>query len=42
MGNSQQMRYRAKEVAFNGRNIYVSTQFFDADRDAVIEWYKGH
>ena len=22
--------------------IYVSTQFFDSDRDSVIEWYKNH
>ena len=42
MGNSTQKRYRAKEVNFNGTDIFVSTQFFDADRDAIIEWYKGH
>ena len=42
MGNSNQKRYRAKEIKFNGTDIFVSTQFFDADRDAVIEWYKCH
>lgn len=42
MGNSLHKRYRAKELQFNGKNIYVSTQFFETDRSAVIEWYKAH
>ncbi len=42
MGNSTQKRYRAKALSFNGVDIYISTQFFDSDRDAVIEWYKEH
>lgn len=42
MGNSTQKRYRAKALSFNGANIYISTQFFDSDRTAVIDWYKGH
>jgi len=42
MGNSTQKRYRAKALSFNGANIYISTQFFDSDRVAVIDWYKGH
>lgn len=42
MGNSTQKRYRAKAIGFEGKEIYISTQFFDADRDAVIEWYKSH
>lgn len=42
MGNSSQKRYRAKALSFAGKDIYVSTQFFDSDRDAVIEWYKSH
>lgn len=42
MGNSLQKRYRAKELQFNGKNIYISTQFFEIDRNAVIEWYKAH
>ena len=42
MGNSTQKRYRAKALSFNGIDIYISTQFFDSDRDAVIEWYKSH
>lgn len=42
MGNSLQKRYRAKAINFNGTDIYVSTQFFDSDRDAVIDWYRSH
>lgn len=42
MGNSACKRYRAKALRFQGADVYVSTQFFEADRDAVIEWYKGH
>lgn len=42
MGNSAHKRYRAKALRFNGADIYISTQFFESDRDAVIEWYKEH
>lgn len=42
MGNSSQKRYRAKPLKYNGKDIFVSTQFFDSDRYAVIEWYKSH
>ena len=42
MGKSTQKRYRAKALNFEGQEIYISTQFFDSDRDAVIEWYKSH
>lgn len=42
MGNSTQKRYRARALSFEGADIYISTQFFDSDRDAVIDWYKGH
>lgn len=42
MGNSVHKRYRTKALQFNGADIYISTQFFESDRDAVIEWYKKH
>jgi uncharacterized protein with ParB-like and HNH nuclease domain len=42
MGNSTQKRYRAKALNFGGTDIYISTQFFDSDRDDVIKWYKEH
>lgn len=42
MGNSAHKRYRAKALQFDGADIYISTQFFESDRDAVIQWYKEH
>lgn len=42
MGNSTQKRYRAKTVSYKGTDIYISTQFFDSDREEVIKWYKEH
>ena len=42
MGNSTQKRYRAKALNFQGNEIYISTQFFNSDREAIIEWYKNH
>ena len=42
MGNSTQKRYRAKTVSYKGTDIYISTQFFDSDREEVIKWYKKH
>ena len=42
MGNSTQKRYRVKPLSYQGTDLYISTQFFDSDRDAIIEWYKKH
>ena len=42
MGNSTQKRYRAKTVSYKGTDIYISTQFFNSDREEVIKWYKEH
>ena len=42
MGNSTQKRYRAKALNFEGKEIYISTQFFKSNREAIIEWYKKH
>lgn len=42
MGNSGNKRYRRKELYFNNSTIYISTQFYEADREAVIDWYKSH
>ena len=35
-GNSIHKRYRTKELYFNNDAIYVTTQFFESDRDAVL------
>ena len=42
MGNSTQKRYRVKPLLYQGTDLYISTQFFDSDRNAIIEWYKKH
>lgn len=42
MGESTVKRYRSKPLVFENAEIYVTTQFFDPDRNAVIDWYKGH
>lgn len=41
-GNSTHKRYRMKALNFNNSKIYISTQFFESDRESVIEWYKNH
>lgn len=41
-GGSPHIRYRAKKLNFNGSDIYISTQFYESDRDFVIKWYKEH
>ena len=41
-GNSVYKRYRAKALYFNNNAIYVTTQFFESDRDAVVAWYRNH
>lgn len=42
MGNSTKKRYRNQPIQFKGLNLFVTTQFSDSDREAVIEWYKRH
>ena len=42
MGNSTKKRYRLKPIKFEGKDIFISTQFFESDRGAVINWYKNH
>lgn len=37
MGNSTQKRYRVKPLSYHGTDLYISTQFFDSERDAIIE-----
>lgn len=42
MGNSTVKRYRKEPLNFMNSYIYISTQFFDSDREAIISWYKNH
>ncbi len=41
-GNSSHRRYRTKALKFGGEPLFVCTQFFDSERESVIEWYKSH
>lgn len=41
-GNGTKIRYRKKPLLFEGKEIYVTVEFFDEDRDALIQWYKSH
>lgn len=29
-------------VQFRGKNIYISTEWFDESRKDLVEWYKRH
>lgn len=41
-GNSSYIRYRKKPLVYEGKEIYVTTQWYDKNRDDVIKWYKSH
>lgn len=41
-GKSKKCRYYSKPIPFRGKNIYVSTEWFDESRKDLIEWYKQH
>ena len=41
-GNSSQIRYRKNPLIFEGKELYVTTQWFDDDRDAIVQWYRSH
>lgn len=41
-GNSNVIRYRKEPIVYKGKNIYFTTQWFAANRNDVISWYKKH
>lgn len=41
-GNSSHVRYRKKPLVYGGKQIYVTTQWYEKNRDDVINWYKSH
>lgn len=41
-GNSSHIRYRKKPLVYKGKEVYVTTQWYDKNRDDVINWYKNH
>lgn len=41
-GNGKHLRYGKKPLFFDDKEIYVTTQWFDKNRDEIINWYKSH
>ena len=41
-GKSNVIRYRKEPIVHNGINIYFTTQWFAANRNDVVSWYKKH
>lgn len=41
-GNSNVIHYRKEPIVYKGKNIYFTTQWFTANRNDVISWYKKH
>lgn len=41
-GNSKYIRYRKKSLTFMGKDIYITTQWFEGNRTDLISWYKKH
>lgn len=41
-GNSNVIRYRKNPIIFRGKNLYITTQWFEDNRIDVISWYRKH
>ena len=41
-GNSRYIRYRKKSLTFMGKDIFITTQWFEGNRIDLISWYKKH
>jgi len=41
-GNSSHIRYRKKPIVFDGKELYVTTQWFEKNREDIVSWYKTH
>lgn len=41
-GKSKKNRYYSKPVQFKGKNVYISTEWFDESRKDLVDWYKRH
>lgn len=42
MVNSNVIRYRKDPIIFNGKSIYITTQWFEENRNDLISWYRKH
>lgn len=41
-GNSKVIRYRKTPINFKGQDVYLTTQWFERNRDDVINWFINH
>ncbi|MGN1457314.1 MAG: hypothetical protein ACI4XP_05085 [Acutalibacteraceae bacterium] len=41
-GNSKTSRYYKDPVIVDGKKVFISTQWFEDDRDNLYEWYRNH
>ncbi|MBQ8133356.1 MAG: DUF4357 domain-containing protein [Clostridia bacterium] len=41
-GGSNVVRYRKTPISYNGRYIYITTQWFSENRKDIIAWYRRH
>lgn len=41
-GNSKHIRYRKRPLTFKGKEIFITTQWFEGNRNDLIVWYKNH
>lgn len=35
-------RYRKNKLEFNSKEIYIIKEFFEEDRENIVEWYLSH
>ena len=41
-GNSANIRYRKQPLIFEGSEVYITTQWFEINRQELITWYHDH
>ena len=41
IGNGNKKRYYAKPVTINNMDVYITSQWFEEDRDRLIEWFRA-
>lgn len=41
-GNSDRKRYRIDPIKYHGHDYFITTEWYEDDREALIKWYKNH
>lgn len=42
MGRGKKLRYYKSPITFEGKNYYISSEWYENSRKDLIKWYKGH